>query len=144
MKKDELFTYSDAWIFLSLSEIVYNGTFDYEQLIMIADCFEHAIPNYNEVKSAIEKILRYSLMYYKKNELCLSDKGIEIFSKYNKTKGGQFSRVEIMYKKLNSTRNKFVEITDIPEFPFINEDKYLELCRNYSDKFKQILTQKSL
>ena len=132
MKKNELFTYTDAWIFLSLCEILYNDSFDFKRFIIIADCFEHAIPNFNELKSSIEKLVRYSLIYFQKNKLYISDKGLELFSKYNKTRGGQFSRVEIMYKKLNSSRNKYIENLNIQKFSFIKEDEYIKLCKSYS------------
>jgi hypothetical protein len=135
MEEQILFSESDAWIFISFCETVNNNEFDYETMIVIADFYQHAIPNYDEVKSFFEKGMKYSLISFKDNFFSLSNKGKEIYEKYKKVKGGAFSRTEIAYKKLNSYRNKFEENLNIPEFCFISEKDYLALCKHYSNTF---------
>jgi hypothetical protein len=134
MKEKKLFSYSEAWIFISFCETLKNGNFDYATMVMIADSYAHAIPNYEEVKNFFEKSMKYSLVLFKDKTFSLSDKGKEIFAKYEKVKGGLFSRVEIAQKKLNSSRNKFEENLNIPEFCFISEKDYLEICKRYSNR----------
>ena len=136
MEEQKLFSESDAWIFISFCETINNNIFNYETMIMIADFYAHAIPNYEEVKSFFEKGMRFSLIVFKDNTFSLSDKGKEIYIKYKKVKGGAFSRVEIAYKKLNSSRNKLKEVLNITYFDFINEQDYLELCHCYIKKFE--------
>lgn len=80
--------------------------------------------------------MRFSLIVFKDDTFSLSDKGKEIYIKYKKVKGGVFSRVEIAYKKLKSSRNKLKEVLNIPYFDFINEQDYLELCHCYIKKFE--------
>ncbi len=135
MEKQKLFSESDAWIFIAFCETVNNNKFDYETMLVIADFYEHAIPNYEDIKSFFEKSLKYSLVLFSDNTFSLSDKGKEIYAKYSKVKGGAFSRTEIAYNKLNSYRNKFEENLNIPEFCFISEKDYLALCKHYSNTF---------
>ena len=131
MEEQILFSESDAWIFISFCETVNNNEFDYETMIVIADFYQHAIPNYDEVKSFFEKGMKYSLISFKDNIFSLSNKGKEIYEKYKKVKGGAFSRTEIAYKKLNSSRNKLKENSNIPDYNFIRKKEYSEICKCY-------------
>lgn len=131
MEEQILFSESDAWIFIAFCETVNNNKFDYVTMVGIADFYQHAIPNYDEVKSFFEKGMKYSLISFKDNIFSLSNKGKEIYEKYKKVKGGAFSRTGIAYKKLNSSRNKLKENSNIPDYNFIRKKEYLEICKCY-------------
>lgn len=143
MEEQILFSESDAWIFIAFCETVNNNTFDYVTMVGIADFYQHAIPNYEEVKSFFEKGLKYSLISFKDNIFSLSDKGKEIYEKYKKVKGGAFSRTEIAYKKLNSSRNKLKENSNIPDFNFIRKKDYLEICKSYLKQMEYFFCKSS-
>lgn len=132
MYEKEIFSHSDAWIFLSIVNSLEDGNIDYKNLVKVADCFEMAIPNYNEVKNSFEKFIEYSILICENNIWTLSTIGKSIYSKYEKVNGGQFSRVGIAQKKLNSPRNKFEIIKNLPDITFITETEYLDICKNYS------------
>ncbi len=134
MEEQKLFSESDAWLFIAFCETVNNNEFDYSTMLRIADFYAHAIPNYEEVKSFFEKSIKYSLVVFKGDTFYLGDKGKEIYAKYEKVKGGAFSRVEIAYNKLNSSRNKLEENLNFPGFCFINEKDYLKICKHYSNR----------
>ncbi|MEQ6119200.1 hypothetical protein [Reichenbachiella sp. MALMAid0571] len=99
MEKIE-FDQTDCWILLSIP-LEKEGC-DLPELIGIADMLNHSIPSKLEIETAITKGIQSETVCLKEGRfmLCLLFK--EIFDKVIKGRGGIFSLVEKIEKKLNS------------------------------------------
>lgn len=111
--KNNYFEWSDAWVFLSLSN--YDNEFkpiELSNIIGIGDMLNHAIFLPDELRQGFRKLILKGLIEIRGNEIRLTNLGIEVKTK---TKGGLFSQVDNCLKRLNSPRLKLMEIVSEAE-----------------------------
>lgn len=121
-EKNNYFEWSDAWVFLSLSD--YDDEFkpiELSNIIGVGDMLNHAIFLSNELRHGFKKLHVKGLIELNGNDVRLTNLGVEIRSKI---KGGRFSQVDNCLKRLNSLRLKLIEIEKDAELPldFLSDD----------------------
>ncbi|WP_010572339.1 hypothetical protein [Leptospira kmetyi] len=131
---DNYFNWTDAWVFTALYYSTKDGSeLNLRNLISAGDYLNHAIFERNEVVEGLTKVQKRGLLLLKNQTISYSEIAEAIFEKFNKSKGGQFSRVDIMLKNLNSNRNKFPLIDEVNFCEFITDLLLKSAYESYSN-----------
>lgn len=131
IEKNDYFEWSDAWVFLSLSN--YDNEFKHIELSNIIGCgdaLNHSIFSPNELRQGFKKLYAKGLIEIRGNEIRITDLGIEVKTKVS---GGMFSLVDNCLNRLNSKRLKFRDIdikADLPQ-DFLSDKAIEEGYRKY-------------
>lgn len=116
--KDSRFTWSDAWIFLSISKRD-GSTLD--EIIAIADMLNHAIPTDKEIEMGINHLSRAGLICVDRDIFILTDNGNNLHKIVKNKSGGLFTLIDKMKKLLDKQEFPFLEISEFSLMP--NESK---------------------
>lgn len=138
--KEQYFTWADCWVITGiLWSIPTEAEIDLSTLIGTGDMLNHAIYTDSELKSGFFKAQKRGLISVKENKISISKSGQEIRTKVQNMRGGLFSIVNNMQKKLNSKRTKLPDVPDdaIDPCNFINEINLREGHQRYSNNFNK-------
>ena len=108
-------------------------------IIGAGDLLNHAIYTETELKNGFFKAQKRGLISIKDNKITISASGQEIRAKVQTMRGGLFSIVDNMQKKLNSKRTKLLDFPDATIEPciFINEKTIQDGYWKYSSNFNK-------
>jgi hypothetical protein len=126
---DQYFTWADCWVITGiLWSIPDTAEIDLPSIIGTGDMLNHAIYTESELKNGFFKAQKSGLISVTGNKITISEIGREIRAKVQNMRGGLFSIVNNMQKKLNSKRTKLPQIPDdaIDSCSFINENTIRE------------------
>jgi hypothetical protein len=119
-KKENYFTWDDAWAFTSLYySHKDNDSINLPKIISIGEALNHAILTNIELKTAFIKLQRKGIIEIQNGLIKFTHIGKSIIESSEKVKGGLFSRVDISFKKLNSSSVKLPIIEEIDGCAFI-------------------------
>jgi hypothetical protein len=140
MDDDKYFSWNDSWVITAmLWQIEEESEIDLGALIGAGDMLNHAIFIEEELKSGFYKAQKKGLISIANNKIRLLNKGKEIKNKVHNMRGGLFTIVDNMDKKLNSKRTKLVDINEntIDPCSFINKKSMKESYLKYRNQFKK-------
>ncbi|MEQ9266298.1 MAG: hypothetical protein RLN81_13800 [Balneolaceae bacterium] len=122
--KFEKFSFSDAWIFVSLrGSLNDNNLVSFPKLLMTADYMNRAIPTHTEIRNAFEKFYVYGFVEVNETEILINQVVDELYELVAKKRGGLFSVAENAKTVLNSKRNKLEPIRNRNlDFQFITQN----------------------
>ena len=139
MNDSKYFSWNDSWVITAmLWPIEEEAEIDLGALIGSGDMLNHAIFTEEELKSGFYKAQKKGLISITNNKIKLLGKGKEIKDKVQNMRGGLFTIVDNMEKKLNSKRTKFEDIDDetIDPCNFINKKAIKESYVIYRNQLK--------
>jgi hypothetical protein len=141
MNTDEkYFSWYDCWVITGILWSTPDETeIDLSAIIAAGDMLNHAIYTEKELKDGFYKAQKKGLISIKDNKIRLTEQGLEIKAKVQNMRGGLFSIVDNMQKKLNSKRTKFLDVSDesIDTCHFITVNTIQEGHAKYSSHFKK-------
>ena len=135
MKTNEkYFSWFDCWVITGILWTTPDeAEIDLAAIIGAGDMLNHSIYTEKELKDGFYKAQKKGLISIKDNKIRLTEQGHEIKAKVQNMRGGLFSIVDNMQKKLNSIRTKFVDIPAeaIDLCNFINDISVKESYEKY-------------
>jgi len=137
---EQYFTWADSWVITGiLWSIPAEAEIDLSTIIGTGDMLNHAIYTEDELKKGFFKAQKRGLISVKENRVSISDSGKDLRAKVQNMRGGLFSIVNNMQKKLNSKRTKLSVVSDneIDPCDFINEKAVQEGHQRYSANFNK-------
>jgi hypothetical protein len=143
---DQYFSWADCWVITGILWATPNeADIDLAAIVGAGDMLNHSIYSEKELKDGFMKAQKKGLISIQGNKIILLAKGQEIKTKVQNMRGGLFSIVNNMQKKLNSRRTKLFDQLDEDINPciFINEKTVGESYRKYSS-FSKKINNKSL
>jgi hypothetical protein len=137
---DQYFTWADCWVITGiLWSIPDEAEIELSAIIGAGDMLNHAIYTETELKNGFFKAQKRGLISIKENKITISASGQEIRAKVQTMRGGLFSIVDNMQKKLNSKRTKLLDFPDATIEPciFINEKTIQDGYKKYRSNFNK-------
>ena len=118
-KKEDIFSFSDAWV---LTCLLYGNITELNltDIILVGDMLIHAILMDEELKNAFFKFQKYGILKIQGTKVFLTETGQFLKDYLTKYGRGLFSQIELVHKKLNSSRMKYqINTDDISKCDFI-------------------------
>ncbi len=113
MTNHKYFSWHDCWVITGILWTIRDeAEVDLSAIIAAGDMLNHAIYTEKELKDGFYKAQKKGILSIHDNKIKIKDKGKEIRGAVQKMRGGLFSIVDNMQKKLNSNRTKLM---DMPE-----------------------------
>ena len=137
---EQYFTWADSWVITGiLWSIPAEAEIDLSTIIGTGDMLNHAIYTEDELKKGFFKAQKRGLISVKENKVSISDSGKDVRVKVQNMRGGLFSIVNNMQKKLNSKRTRLLDVPDddIDPCSFINEKAVRKGYAQYSGNLKK-------
>jgi len=132
--KNNYFNRTDALVFTAFFMTHENTSeINLSAIIGAGDALSHAIFSPEEIISAFGKFQRKSIVLIEDTTVTISDTGKEIIENCQQTKGGLFSRVDITLKKLNSSRNRFIDNDIVTDLTGFVKNGFNEAYKRYHD-----------
>jgi hypothetical protein len=136
----QYFSWADCWVITGiLCSTPDEAEIDLRALISAGDMLNHAIYSENELRDGFLKAQKKGLISIQRNRIKISKQGQEVRSMVRKMRGGLFSIVDNMQKKLNSKRTTLLDVPDddIDPCSFINEKAVRKGYAQYSGNLKK-------
>jgi hypothetical protein len=130
----EMFSSSHSWIFASLSGSPEAGS-TLSEIVMRADMLNRAIPNPDEIVSALETLHSHGLIKIENDLTALTVHGQKVLANGLARRGGLFSIIENVGKALNSPAFDHPAISGRADTSFLTDVAYATACNEYHQRF---------
>lgn len=134
------FSWHDCWVITGiLWTIPDEAEIDLSAIIAAGDMLNHAIYTEKELKDGFYKAQKKGILSIQDNKIKIKDKGQEIREAVQKMRGGLFSIVDNMQKKLNSNRTKVIDMPEENVDPcnFLNDSSVKQGYEKYIKKYEK-------
>jgi hypothetical protein len=132
--RKQKFSSSHSWIFASLRGSSEAGS-TLAEIVMRADMLNRAIPNLDEIVSALEKLHSHGLINIENGRTALTVHGQKVLENGLARRGGLFSIVENVGKALNSPAFDHPAISGRADIVFLTDAAYARACNDYHQRF---------
>jgi hypothetical protein len=132
--RKKMFSSSHSWIFTSLSGSSKAGS-TLAEIVMRADMLNRAIPNLDEIVSALEMLHSHGLINIENGRTALTVHGQKVLANGLARRGGLFSIVENAGKTLNSPAFDHPAISGRADTAFLTDLAHARACSDYHQRF---------
>ncbi|MBJ2175756.1 hypothetical protein JBL43_15995 [Aureibaculum sp. A20] len=135
MSKINYFEFSDAWVFMALSNYELEWKkIELTNIIARGDMLNHAIFTLEELSNGFQKLQVKGLIKIKEDQIALSNLGLGIMKKVVDSKSGLFTMVDYALKRINTEKIYIENISGnlISSCEFLTENNLSKAYKIYS------------